>query len=140
MSMMQRTKGKAGEREIAAIISDITGWDVRRRVRQHGGDSDLLGVPGWAIEVKRYAAAPRAEIGRWWAQTVAQATDALPVLFFRANRDSWRAVWPVAVGLGVQRADMWTDYAMTVEGSVDAWAAVARDMHLAQLARGETNG
>lgn len=56
MSGLSRTKGKAGEREIAAIVRDITGWDVRRRVRQHDSDDDLVGIPGWAPEVKRHKA------------------------------------------------------------------------------------
>lgn len=136
MSGMQRTKGQAGEREVAALIRDLTGWPAARRVRQHDGDSDLDGVPGWCAEVKRHKAAARAEIGAWWRQTVAQATQvaattgsrALPVLFFRRDRDEWRAVWPVAVALGVQTADMWSDYAWTAEGTVQAWAAVAREV------------
>jgi hypothetical protein len=73
MGAMSRTKGKAGEREIAALIRDLTGWDVRRRVRQHDGDSDLMGVPGWSIEVKRHARATRADLASWWQQTVDQA-------------------------------------------------------------------
>ena len=52
---MSRTKGAAGERELAAALRELTGWDIRRRVRQHDGDSDLEGVPGWSIEVKRLA-------------------------------------------------------------------------------------
>lgn len=142
MSAMQRTKGKAGEREVAALIRDLTGWDVRRRVRQHDGDSDLVGVPGWSVEVKRRRVAGRAEIAAWWRQTVEQATRVaidpanattariarlLPVLFFRVDRDQWRAVWPVAVGLAVQHADQWRGYEWTAEGSVAAWAAVARE-------------
>lgn len=130
MSAMQREKGKRGEREVAALIRDLTGWDVQRRVRQHDGDSDLLGVPGWAVEVKRYAKATRSDIERWWLQAVAQAKPdiLLPVLFFRLNRDDWRAVFPVSVGLVAQHAAMWEDYAFTVESSVQAWAAVAREV------------
>ena len=30
MSVMQRNKGKAGERELAAAIHAVTGWEVRR--------------------------------------------------------------------------------------------------------------
>ena len=98
MSASQRNKGKAGERELAAAIRDATGWDVRRRVRQHDGDSDLEGVPGWSVESKRHKAAQRGDIRAWWAQTVEQAerTGSIPVLFFRADRDEWRAVWPVS--------------------------------------------
>ena len=119
---MQRNKGTAGEREIAGIVRDLTGGDVRRRVRQHDGDSDLEGVPGWSVEVKRHATATRGELRKWWAQTVAQAQaeELLPVLFFRRNRDEWRAVWPLEVAGP-------TEYEWTAEGSVDAWAMVARE-------------
>ena len=66
---MQRTKGQQGEREVAGIIRDLTGWDVQRRVRNHANDSDLTGVPGWSVEVERHKAATRAEIAGWWRQT-----------------------------------------------------------------------
>lgn len=136
MSMMQRTKGKAGEREVAALIRDLTGWDVRRRVRQHDGDSDLLGVPGWSIEVKNVARAKLADIERWWAQTVNQADTLLPLLVYKRQPGKWRAVWPQAVLMIEQRAEYWRDVDYTVEGSVAGWAAVARDLcpveHLAQ--------
>ena len=130
MSAMQRTKGAQGEREISGVIRDLTGWDVQRRVRNHAGDSDLVGIPGWSVEVKRHKAAGRAEIAGWWRQACSQARDGSPVLFYRLDRDSWRAVWPVAVGLRVQRAEMWAGYEWTCEGAVDAWAAVARDVAL----------
>ena len=127
MTAMQRTKGQQGEREVAGIIADLTGFNVKRRVRNHANDSDLEGVPGWSVEVKRHKAAGRAEIAGWWRQTCAQAGELLPVLFYRLDRDSWRAVWPVAIGLHVQQACQWSGYEWTVEGSVDAWAAVAMD-------------
>ena len=131
MSAMSRAKGQTGEREIAALIRDLTGWDVRRSVRQHDGDSDLEGVPGWSVEVKRHVRATRSEIAGWWAQTVAQAerAGAMPVLFFRLDRDAWRAVWPIAVNLTEQRPPMWTAYAWTVEASVEAWGAAARNLN-----------
>ena len=44
MGSLSRTKGAAGERELAALLSELSGRDVRRRVRQHAGDSDLLGL------------------------------------------------------------------------------------------------
>ena len=42
MGAMSRNKGKTGEREAAALLSDLLGLDIRRRVRQHDGDSDLV--------------------------------------------------------------------------------------------------
>jgi Holliday junction resolvase len=129
MGLTSRRKGQSGERELANLLADLTGWDVRRRVRQHDGDSDLTGAPGWSIEVKRRRAATRSDIALWWAQTVAQAGAALPVLFYRLDRHGWRAIWPVAVHLVEQHSDMWAGYAWTCEGSVEAWAAVARELH-----------
>lgn len=128
MSMMQRTKGKSGEREIAGIIRDLTGWDAQRRVRQHDGDSDLVGIPNWSVEVKRHKAATRGQIAAWWRQTVDQATQGCPVLFYRLDRQDWRAVWPLSVTLADQRAEMWRAYEWTVEGTAQAWAAVAREV------------
>lgn len=127
MSAMQRNKGKTGECEIAGLVRDVTGWDVRRRVRQHDGDSDLEGVPGWSVEVKRHRTASRADIARWWQQTLAQAGELLPVLFYRADRGEWRAVWPLAITLAQQRADYWQGIEWTADTSVQAWAAAARD-------------
>ena len=129
MTAMQRNKGKAGELEVVGLVRDLTGWDVRRRVRQHAGDSDLDGVPGWSVEVKRHAQAGRGDIARWWLQTAEQAATAsmLPVLFYRADRDQWRAVWPLAVTLANQRADYWHGYQWTAETTIEAWAAAARE-------------
>lgn len=130
MGLMSRNKGKAGEREAAALIRDLTGWDVRRRVRQHDGDSDLLGVPGWAVEIKRYASAGRSDIAGWWDQTVAQAGDLVPVLFYRLDRGEWTAVWPLCVILTMQTKDMWRDFRWTCHTSIDAWAATASEVAL----------
>jgi hypothetical protein len=129
MGATSRTKGKVGEREIAAVISGLTGFEVKRRVRQHEGDSDLEGIPGWTAEVKRHKRATRGQIGVWWYQAVEQSlkTGQVPVLFYRQDRDEWRAVWPLACSLQVQAADMWKGYMWTAEGSPEAWAAVMRE-------------
>lgn len=136
MALMSRNKGKVGEREAAALIADLLGFDVRRRVRQHDGDSDLEGVPGWTVEVKRHATATRSGIRLWWAQAVDQAIRAggTPVLLYRQDRDDWRAVWPVAVNLAVARSGAWLDYEWTAEGSVQSWAAVLRDSGSTEVA------
>lgn len=132
MSGMQRNKGKAGEREIAALVRDLTGWDVRRRVRQHDGDSDLEGVPGWSVEVKRHRSASAADVAAWWRQAVAQAGVTTPVLFYRLDRCDWRAVWPLAVLLVHQSAEYWSGIEWTATTSIAAWAAVARDASMAR--------
>jgi len=126
MGLKSRNKGKTGEREIAAIVRDLTGWDVKRRVRQHDGDSDLEGIPNFTPEVKRHATATRADVREWWKQAAEQAIaeNRIPVLFYRRDRDEWRAVWP----LGVESGGVFFTYQWTAEGTVDAWAAVAREI------------
>ncbi len=55
----------------------------------HTGGVDVLGVPGWAIEVKR---AKQFSDG-WWTQTAEQAARVRehPVLLYRLDRKKWRA-------------------------------------------------
>ncbi len=134
MGKAQRDKGKAGERELASLVSDLTGWDVRRRVRQHDGDSDLEGIPGWSVECKRHEKATPGKIRAWWEQAVAQATGAdIPVLFYRPDyAREWRAVWPMAVLMTEQRSEYWSGYEWTADSSVQAWASVARECHNAK--------
>lgn len=127
MAGKSRSKGKVGEREIAHLIAELTGFPAKRRVRQHEGDSDIEGVPGWSVEVKRHAKATKSDIARWWDQAVAQSDGGVPVLMYRLDRADWRAVWPASVMLAVQHSDMWREFQWTCESSVEAWAAVARE-------------
>ena len=132
MRAMQRNKGNSGEREAAEIVRQHTGWNVRRSVRQHDGDTDLEGVPGWVVEVKRHRTAMPGEMARWWAQAVAQARKRspalLPVLLYRADRAEWRAVWPLSVLLAGQKGMCWAGIEWTADTTVQAWAAVAREL------------
>lgn len=93
MSAHQRTKGQGGEREAARLLSDLTGHAVTRRVRQHAGDFDLIGVDGWAVEIKRAAHLTRATVAGWWLQACRQAGAHRPLLLYRQDRQPWRAVW-----------------------------------------------
>ena len=116
-----RTKGQAGEREIATILRDLTGWQIKRKCRQHPGDSDLEGIPGWSVEVKRHASIDRGDIRRFWVQACRQAQNGdTPVLFYRRDRDDWRAVWPSGDSLR-------SDYEWTLEASPAVWAEYARE-------------
>jgi len=59
MGRHSRQKGKAGEREAAAILQQHWNATEARRAQQFcgaAGDADLLGLPGLHCEVKRYAA------------------------------------------------------------------------------------
>lgn len=121
-----RAKGQRAERQVAALIADLTGWTIKRRVRNHAGDSDLEGVPNWSVEVKDRARPTLGDVRVWWAQTVEQAVRAgqIPVLFYKRQAGEWRAVWPGEI----YGSDEWcTGHAYAHEGSVEAWAAVARN-------------
>lgn len=104
MGALSRTKGQRGEREAAALLSELTGRTVRRRVRQHLNDADLEGLEswgaGWSIEVKRVAACPPAMLAQYWAQAAAQAARVglVPLLLVRVDRAAdWACHWPAAL-------------------------------------------
>jgi hypothetical protein len=135
MSAMSRSKGQSGEREVATLLTQLTGHDVRRRVRQHDGDSDLDGLPGWSIEVKRYASVTPGRIaGEWWPQALAQARAAgnRPVLFYRADRGGWHAVWCAGLLAGVMhRPDA---YENTLTASPSTWWAMCKGIRIQPVA------
>jgi len=130
MGAKSRNKGKAGEREAAALLRELLGIDVRRRVRQHDGDSDLLGVPGWVVEVKRAKSATPAVVGAWWVQAKEQAGRDWPLLLYRLDRQPWRAVWPLRFVEPTIALDM---FEYTADTSVTCWAR----LYLSQQARAQ---
>ena len=131
MSAMSRDKGHRGELEACAIIKELTGCDVRRRVRQHDGDSDLTGLGGWSIEVKRYRIARPGQIyGGWWPQAVeqARATGTRPLLLYRADRGLWTAVWPADLHTGVRPVRV--GYGHTLRSEPSTWWAMCKGLTL----------
>ena len=100
------------------------------RQPQHEGDSDILGVPGWSIEVKRVEKTDPADIRRWWGQAVSQALrdgGVLPALFYRQSRRDWRVLWPLSALMRLPDGTLWPAYEYAVEGTPEAWAAVVRE-------------
>ena len=92
MSRASRQKGQRGEREVCKILSDKLGGEFKRNLMQTAeGGYDVLGLKGWAIEVKFQE---KLSIEKWWKQTVEQANGKKPVLFFRKSRENWRVVIP----------------------------------------------
>jgi Holliday junction resolvase len=85
-----RNKGRSGEQEIARTLRDELGLEVTRNWQQQAaqGGVDIIGVPGWAIEVKR----AKQWSHEWWTQTAAQAarTGDDPVLLYRLDYKTWR--------------------------------------------------
>ena len=88
-----RKKGQVGEREVAQILRDELGLEIRRNwaEQSHHGGVDLVGIPGWALEVKR---ARIARLGDWWIQTTVQAVQAKakPALIYRLDRQDWKVM------------------------------------------------
>jgi Holliday junction resolvase len=98
--LRSRRKGAAGERELIRLLRDELGDIVSRNLSQtRDGGRDILGLPGYAVEVKR------CEIGRiaaWKRQAVAQAADdELAVVAWRQNGRPW---------VFLVEGDEWTSY------------------------------
>lgn len=129
-----KNKGSAGEREIIDLLqswSTEAGYPLvlERNLEQvRKGGSDVNGVPGLEIEVKRVEGNG---INQWWKQVcaVSAKTGNRPFLCHRANRKPWRFrtyVWatewtpggqgqslPIVVDLGLHDAQQWfTHYLM----------------------------
>lgn len=121
---MQRRKGANGERELAGLLRELLGADVVRNLMQaRAGGCDLLGIEGWAIEVKR---ANRPRLMEWWLQTCqqAEATGQRPALFYRLDRQSWRVVVALRhVATGFDHAPL----ALRLETDVEVFAALVRE-------------
>ena len=86
-----RTKGRAGEQEVARILRDELGLEIHRNWAAQAamqGGCDLVGIPGWGIEIKR---AKEARLKEWWHQTTEQAmrVKVRPVLIYRLDRQPW---------------------------------------------------
>ena len=132
--MNSRAKGRRAEQEVAGIIRDWLGLKVHRNWQEQAaeGGSDISGVPGWAIEVKRHKQAPPAELEAWWHQAKDQAekTNASPVLLFRTDGygrgredvDKWRAMIRTS---DVFSAELEEDHACLV--NMRCWLSLVRE-------------
>ena len=103
MSKSQRTKGQAGERELAGIINDELGTSISRNLDQtRDGGCDLwLTVAGkpMAIECKRQE---RASVPAWLAQ-VAKVEAEYHVVAWRPSRQPWTVCMPLEDFLKITR-------------------------------------
>lgn len=125
-----RRKGQVSERALAAELSALLGIEVKRRVRNHANDSDLVGLTGWSAESK---CCKVPAMSAWWQQTVAQAKpDELPVLFVKLPRRPFRAFLPLGLFIGGAVCD---DVRFTVEMSLESFAAVYRELEAEMLSQ-----
>ena len=90
---MARNKGAAGERELAAILTDRLGFVVQRKLGQARDGGDDIQIGKYRIEVKRRE---RVQIDQWSEQVeqAAQAGD-VPIVIYRRNGQPWRVVVPL---------------------------------------------
>lgn len=95
MGRSSRTKGANGEREVVHILN-ARGFAAQRtaplQAAKGSVDSDVLGVDGHALEVKR---CERVEIDKWCAQIelASRPTD-VPCVVWRRSRQPWRIAMP----------------------------------------------
>ena len=99
MTNPQKAKGDAAEREIAALLEQLLGYRVRRKLGAGRADDtgDLDGIPNTVAQVKNYRDLARGLRegldGLATQQTNAAATHA--VLFLRRPGGRWIAAMPV---------------------------------------------
>ena len=128
MGAKSRNKGAAFEREVARMIHDHLGIDVRRNLTQYQekGHGDLVGWPGVLIECKRHATATRSQVDAWWQETLdeAEAAHASPVLIYKVDRQPVRVVVSAYDFIG---DSMWH---WPIEMDFDAFCEAAREVWL----------
>jgi len=84
----KRAKGAAGERELAALLSDQLGFVVKRNLGQARDGADDLTVQHFRLEVKRQETL---RIDEWSKQVESCAQPGeIPVLAYRRNGQPWR--------------------------------------------------
>ena len=88
MGKSSQRKGASGERELAHILRDVYGYDVKRGSVFHG-ESDMIGLPEIHPEVKRVE---KLNIHLAMEQAKEEAkkrADGIPTVFHRRNRTEW---------------------------------------------------
>ena len=91
---MARNKGAAGERELAGILTDELGFEVKRKLGQARDGGDDIQVEHYRLEVKRREALRLDD----WCQQIEKVCDPreVPIVAYRRNGQPWRAVVPMA--------------------------------------------
>ena len=132
MSKMSREKGKRGEREVVSLLKDHLGDDLefKRNLREqcHDGGIDVIGLDGWAIEVKNYQDVTPSLVKTWWSQACEQAllSKNKPVLFWKQTRRPWRVVISGHYLFG-SSSEWMSDYEYTISMSPECFCALVRE-------------
>ena len=117
------TEGRAAEQEIGRHLRDCLNIEIRRNWEQQAaeGGCDLVGIPGWALEVKR---AKVARLSEWWTQCCIQArrVSRRPVLIYRLDCQEWK----VMISLYDLRSDLEDHAQVTLE--LNSWVGLVREV------------
>lgn len=129
MKINSRAKGKSGERELINQLKHRLpaemGVQLERNLEQtRNGGHDILGLPGWALEVKRYAQVTPADLKSFWQQAVDQARrdQSRPALAFREDRRDWRVVLRLSDVSATWPTE--DDYDYTVQVSLELFSLI----------------
>lgn len=136
-----RAKGASAEREfikeLGEYLGDVLTEPMKRNLEQtRKGGHDIVGLDGFAIEVKRYKRIKEGDIVKFWAQAVDQAkrVNAEPVLAYREDFCSWR----VRIPWGFMMDEEWDeDVDFTLELSLKAFSTIVRERLLIALQSNE---
>ena len=89
MGIKSQQKGARGERELAAVLREY-GYEIRRGGSlSFGTVSDLVGLPGVHIEVKRVERLNVPEAMHQAARDSERFRDGAPAVFHRRSREPW---------------------------------------------------
>lgn len=123
-----RAKGKMAERELIGELKRLLPGALtdnleRNLTQTRNGGHDILGLDGWAVEVKRYAEFTPADMVNCWEQTVTQARNerARPALCYRADRRDWRVVLRASDVMWLEEND---EYTFTMDMSLRMFCIV----------------
>jgi len=141
-----RAKGAAAERELIKELQQHLGDEIAGRMKRNleqsrKGGHDIAGLPGWAIEVKRYKRLSEADLARFWdRQVVDQAirVKGRPALAYKGDFRPWRVRVPIALlrEFGGDWTQEWSCKSeWTADVSLEAFASVLREHHSALVLR-----
>ena len=101
---MARNKGARGENELAGILTDELGFEVKRKLGQARDGGDDIQIGKYRIEVKRREALRLDD----WCQQIEVYCDPreVPIVAYRRNGQPWRAVVPMAWLIAKIREDI----------------------------------
>ena len=103
-----RQKGAAGEREIAAILTEELGIPVKRILGQARDSGSDISTPPYRWEIKRRKAGNIAY--QWMEQaTVSLLPGERPIVAFRSDGKRWMVVMPLEEAVKLIREELTQD-------------------------------